>query len=359
MGLHPGRRAAIDQRAAVLHQQVGRHAAPAGVEEEMIGGREDAADRDVRWPAGRPVVGVDAVEMADRLAVRVGVGAEIDEAEPAPRVEHAVEGGREPAQARRLVDVRSHGAGHGAVMGLGRHHEGAMVRFDGLVRDHARQDQLAAAARAPVVGLRLAHGKRHVRRRDFLVQPDRGPAGGHPDEDVAVRLARLVLEEGDTEPLHAREVLPPELERDVAFGHREDLAVGADDARVAHARGLDGIEHRRQELRGRRRAELVVDDDRQALVRADECRERRARMGVLERRRGGLGRPRERGRLVRVDRREEVLLRNLQGQGLAIDHARIVRRADGQRVEGFVGDRRAIGPGHRRPPVPAPTGGRV
>ena len=42
------RRRAVDDRAAVRDHEVGRHAAPARVEEEVVGRREDAADRDVR-----------------------------------------------------------------------------------------------------------------------------------------------------------------------------------------------------------------------------------------------------------------------------------------------------------------------
>ena len=69
----------------------------------------------------------------------------------------------EAAHRRDLVDVRAHRARVGAVVRLRRGDEGAVVRLDRRVRDDAGQDQLAAAARAPVVRLRLAD--RDLQRR--------------------------------------------------------------------------------------------------------------------------------------------------------------------------------------------------
>ena len=47
--------------------------------------------------------------------------------------------------------------------------------------------------------------------------------------ELLVGVPRVVLVERDPEPLHARQVLLPDLLRDVGVGHREDLPVRADD----------------------------------------------------------------------------------------------------------------------------------
>ena len=72
-----------------LTHEVGRHAAPARVEEQVVGRREDAADRDVGLRAG-VLVRVDLVEALDRLAVRVGMRAEDALDHAAVRVEDDV-----------------------------------------------------------------------------------------------------------------------------------------------------------------------------------------------------------------------------------------------------------------------------
>ena len=134
--------------------------------------------------------------------------AEVDEDHAAARVEHDVERRVEPAHRRDLVDVGAHRAGVGAVVRRRRRDEVAVVRLDRLVGDDARQDQLAAAARAPVVRLRLPDRDLHVAPRDFLVQPDRRAARGDADVRVGLGVPRLVLEERDPEPLHARRGWP-------------------------------------------------------------------------------------------------------------------------------------------------------
>ena len=92
-----------------------------------------------------------------------------------------------------------------------------------------------------------------------------------------------------------------------------NLAVGTDDARLLDAVRLDGVQHRRQQLRGRRRAELVVDDDGEALVRPDHLGERGPRMRCLQRGRAGLGGVRDGRGLVREERRQQVGLGDGRG----------------------------------------------
>ena len=112
----------------------------------------------IAMSAGPPgvLVGVDLVEAL--IAALCASGCEpkrhVDHA-PA-RVEEHVHRAVEAAHRRDLVDVRSHRAGVGAVVRLRGGNEGAVVRLDRLVGDDTREDQLAAAARAPVVRLRLA-----------------------------------------------------------------------------------------------------------------------------------------------------------------------------------------------------------
>ena len=83
----------------------------------------------------------------------------------------------EAAHGGDLVDVRAHGARVGAVVGLRRRDEGAVVRLDRLVGDDAGEDELAAAARAPVVRLRLPDRDLHVAGRDLGEQPHRACPG--------------------------------------------------------------------------------------------------------------------------------------------------------------------------------------
>ena len=151
----------------------------------------------------------------------------------------------------------------------------------------------------------------------------------------------LVLEELDPEPLHPLEVLPADLLLDVGVGHREHLAVRADHDRLDAGR-LDGVEHRRQQLRLRRRAELVVDHDREPLLAGEQLGEARARDGRLERRARGLGRVADRVRLVGIDRPEQVRLRDLELERLAGDFLVVAGRADRERVERLVRNHGAI-----------------
>ena len=103
-----------------FEDEVGRHAAPARVEEEVVGRREDAADDDV----GLAVLGherlvrVDRVEAADRLAMRFGVRAEDAVDHATVRVEDDVHRAVEAAHRRDLVDVGAHRAAVGAVVRL-------------------------------------------------------------------------------------------------------------------------------------------------------------------------------------------------------------------------------------------------
>ena len=214
-----------------------------------------------------------------------------------------------------------------------------MVGLDGLVGAHAGQDELAAAAVAPVVRLRLPDGDPHVALRDLVVHPHRGAARGDALEGVELGVAGVVvLEEGDAEALHPVQVRAPELHLRVALRHREHLAVGADDARVAHPAALHRVEHGGEELRGRGRPELVVDDDRERPVRADQLGEARAADRAFERGGRGRGHVGERRGLVRLQPRPQVAARNPEKELLAVDRARIVARADGERVERLVRD---------------------
>ena len=177
-----------------------------------------------------------------------------------------------------------------AVVRRRRRDEGAVVRLDRLVGDDAREDQLAAAARAPVVRLRLADRDLDVALRDLVVQPDRRAPRGDADVAVGVGVARVVLEERDPHPLHAREVLTADLHLRVGLGHREDLAVRADHGGVGRSRGLERIEDGGEQPRLRRGTELVVDHDRDGLPARDQLGEPRPGDRLLERRRSGSGR---------------------------------------------------------------------
>ena len=217
-------------------------------------------------------------------------------------------------------------------MRLGRGDEGAVVRLDRLVRDDAGKDQLPAAAGAPVVRLRLSDRQLDVAARDLLVQPHGRAARGNADVLVHLRVARLVLEELDPHPLHAGEVLGPDLLLDVRLRHGKDLAVRADDDRFDPG-GLDGVEDGRQQLRLRRRPELVVDHDRKPLLAGEELREARAgdrRLERLPRRLRGVS---DRLRLVRVDRRQDVRVRDLELQLVPVQLAVVAGRADRERIE--------------------------
>ena len=159
-------------------EAIRRHAPPTRVEEEVVGGREHTADRDVRLAVlgDERLVRVDVVEAADRLAVRLGMRAEDDVDHAAVRVEENVHRAFQAAHRGDLVDVGPHRAAVGAVVRLRRGHECAVVRLDRLVGDHAREDQLAAAARAPVVRLCLADRDPECGGRDLVQQPDRRAA---------------------------------------------------------------------------------------------------------------------------------------------------------------------------------------
>ena len=210
-----------------------------------------------------------------------------------------------------------------------------MVRLDRLVRDDAGQDQLPAAARAPVVRLCLADRQLDVAARDLAVEPDRRAARGDADVRVLVRVPRLVLEELDPQPLHAVEVLAAELLLDVRLGHREDLAVRADDDGLDPG-GLDGVEHGRQQLRLRRRPELVVDHDRKSLLPASSSEKRGPVTGDSSAVARRLGRVCDRLGLLGVDRGEDVLVRDLELELVAVDLAVVAGRADRERIERLV-----------------------
>ena len=219
------------------------------------------------------------------------------------RVEDDVHRAAEPAHRRHLVDVGAHRAGVRAVVRLRRGDEGAVIRLDRLVRADAREDELAAAAGAPVVRLGLADRDLHVARGDLVVQPYRRTARGDADVRVAVGVARVVLVKRDAEPLHPVEVLAAELLLDVRVGHREDLAVRADDDGRLAGR-LDRVEHSGQQARLRRGPELVVDDHGDLRRAVDELREssrpRRGSRAPGARRLRGVA---DRLGLVRIDRR--------------------------------------------------------
>ena len=215
--------------------------------------------------------------------MRLGVRAEDAVDHAAVRVEDHVHRAVEAAHRRDLVDVGAHRAGIGAVVRLRRGDEGAVVRLDRRVRDDARQDQLAAAAGAPVVRLRLADRDLQVARRDLVVQPDGRAAGRDADERVGVGVLRVVLMERPAVRLHPRQVVAPDLLLHVRLGHREHLPVRADDPDVANTCRLDDVENGRQELRGRGRAELVVDDHGDAVLPGEELGEGRPVEGLRER----------------------------------------------------------------------------
>ena len=159
------------------------------------------------------------------MSRRMGAEDAVDDA--AARVEEDVHRALEAAHRRDLVDVGAHRAGIGAVVRLRRGHERAVVRFDRLVGDDARKDQLAAAARAPVVRLCVADRDLQVALGDRRQQPDGRAARRDADVRVRVGVARLVLVERDAEPLEPGQVLAADLLLDVRLGHREDLAVRA------------------------------------------------------------------------------------------------------------------------------------
>ena len=265
------------------------------------------------------------------------MGAEVEEAHRPLRVQHRVEGAGQAAHGGDLVDVGPHRPCHRPVMRVGRQHEGAVVRLDGLVRAHPRQDQLSPAAVAPVVRLRLPDRDPHVALRDLLVHPYRSAPRGDALERVQVGIARVVvLEERNSEAPHPVEVLAPELHPGVALRHREDLPVRTDDPRITHPAALHRIEDGREEFRGRGRPELVVDDDAKRFVRADELGEAGTAGRAFQRRRRGSGDVGQGRGLVRLQPRPQVAPRDPDRELLAIDGARVVARADGERVERLV-----------------------
>ena len=96
-----------------------------------------------------------------------------------------------------------------AVVCLRRGHERAVVRLDRLVRDDAGKDELAAAARSPVVRLRLPDRDLQIGGGHLVQEPDWRAARGHADVRVRVRVLRVVLRERPAVSLHARETRGP------------------------------------------------------------------------------------------------------------------------------------------------------
>ena len=335
------RRARVDDRAAVLERRGRPTCSPSPCGRR--GGRSARRRRRSTmsaWPCSSTqlLVGVDRVEAADRLAVRLGMRAEDAVDHAAVRVEEDVHRAVEAAHRRDLVDVRAHRAGVGAVVRLRRGDERAVVRLDRLVRDDAREDQLAAAPRAPVVRLRLADRDLQLRRRHLVQQPDGRAARRDADERVGVRVLRVVLAERPAVPLHPGEVLAADLLLHVRLGHREDLPVRAADADVGDPGGLDRVEHGREELRRGSRPELVVDDHGDAPLAREELRERRPVDRLGERPARRLGRVADGRRLVRLDDRDQVRGRDLDLERVAMLLRLVVGRPDRERVHRLVRD---------------------
>ena len=189
----------------------------------------------------------------------------------------------------------------------------------------------------PIVILRSRFG-------DLVVQPDRRAARGDADVRVRLGVARLVLEERDAHALHAREVLLADLLLGVGLGHREDLAVRADDDGVGDAGGLERVEDGGQQARLRRRPELVVDHDRDASPPLRAAREKRGPGDrVLERVRGAprsrRARPRaRRGRSRRAGSPAGCRARACRGRPSSSSSG----RTDRQRVERLVRNGRPV-----------------
>ena len=329
--VHARRRAAVDERAAVLQHEVGRHAAPARVEEEVVGRREDAADRDVGLAVllDRVLVGVDRVEALDRRAVRLGV-----RAEDARRAR-----GRACRAATFIVQSRPHivatssmseriGPAYGAVVRLRRRDEGAVVRLDRLVGDDAGQDQLAAAARAPVVRLRLAD-------RDLDVALARPPCAATPA--CRARRRRRTCRPRRCAGRSGRTGCPCAPCARGSRGRSSARCRTPTSGRPCRSRrsrrrpsmpaASSASKHRRQQLRLRRRPELVVDHDRDARRRRRSAREKRGPdCGDSSAVRARPRSRRRRRRLVGVDRGEQVAPGDLELELVPVDLRRRRRR---------------------------------
>ena len=282
--------------------------------------------------------------------MRLGVRAEDDVHDAAVRVEQDVHRAVEPAHRRDLVDVRAHRADVRAVVRLRRRDEGAVVRLDRLVRDDPGQDQLAATARAPVVRLRLADRDLHLGGRDLVQQPHRRATRGDAHEHVGIGVLRIVLRERPAVPLHPGEVLGADLLLGVGLRHREDLPVRAADADVRDPRLVDRVEDRGQELRRRRRAELVVDDHRHARLAREQLGEGGAVDRRGERAAGSLGRVADGRRLVGLHDGDQVRRGDLDLERVPLLLRLVVGRSDRERVHRLVRDDDAGGLAHRDPP---------
>ena len=161
-------------------------------------------------------------------------------------------------------------------------------------------------------------------------------ARGHADERVHLLVLRVVLEERDAHALHAREVVLADLLLGVGLRHREDLAVRADDDGVRDAGGLERVEDGGEDARLRRRPELVVDHDRDAVGALQQLAEARARMRMLERvqRRPRSHRPRPRAR--RAGSRRAGWPGDVELERVPVHELVVLGRADRERVDRLV-----------------------
>ncbi len=152
-----------------------------------------------------------------------------------------------------------------------------MVRLDRRVGDDARQDQLAAAARAPVVRLRLTDRDLQLARRNLGVEPDGGATRRDADERVGVGVLRVVLVEGPAVRLHPREVRRGRASAPCPTSDIGKTFPFAQTTRTSRdSRRLDRVEHGREEPGRRRGSELVVDDR----LRCSSCRRGSRRRSV-------------------------------------------------------------------------------
>ena len=238
-----------------------------------------------------------------------------------------------------------------AVVRRRRRDERAVVRLDRLVRDDAREDQLAAAARAPVVRLRLADRDLDVALRDLVVQPDRCAPRG--DADVACRPRRLrgsfwkngmpirsmrarfsrpifisvsASDIGKTLPfaqITAASVVPAASSASKMAGSNRDCGVGRNWLSITIATDFPPAisSEKRGPVTGCSSAAAV------AAVASGRC------VGLLG-----------------VDRRHQVGLRDVDLEYLAVHLRVVVRGSDRERVERLVGNRRPEYVRHRCPP---------
>ena len=284
------------------------------------------------------LVRVDLVEALDRAAVRVGMRAEDALDHAAARVEDDVHRALEAAHRRHLVDVRAHRAGVGAVVRLRRGDERAVVRLDRLVGDDAREDQLAAAARAPVVRLRLAdrdlqvalgdrgHAARpacRARRRRRTCTPRRSagrsggtgsraaPSGRGSRGRSSARCPTRTSGRPCRSRTRRRPACPAASIASKTAGSSRDCGVGRNWLSITTAT-------------------LVAPGEQLGEARPGDRR--------LERRPRRLGRVADRLGLVGIDRGEQVRVGDLELELLAVDLRLVARGADRQRVERLVRD---------------------